>query len=192
MKRTGRMLYLSGEARADQAEKTLVNGAGDITHFFKNILVDERRGYAYKVTFASIYPNVSNPPRMLGQAYGLYSFSKRELRRMSDDVASANLGITRSLAALNRNIAIVGTPVTDPSQPVGISSTLDYQNGYVIKGDAMVTQSLSIGACTGNGTTKVSATVVTYYIELEEYDVSSDEEILLILNERSQDAEGVQ
>tara|TARA_Y100001937_G_scaffold41832_1_gene59338 strand:+ start:517 stop:1086 length:570 start_codon:yes stop_codon:yes gene_type:complete len=189
MKKTGRRLYLSGEARADQAEKTLVDGGGTITHFFKNILVDERRGYAYKVTFASIYPNVTNPVRMLGQSYGLYSFSTRELRRMSDDVANANLGITRSLAALNRNIGIVGTPVTDTGEPFNEAGTVDYQNGYVIKGDAMVTQSLSIGASTG---TKTNATVVTYYIELEEYDVSSDEEILLILNERSQDAEGVQ
>jgi len=189
MKSTGRRLYLSGEARADQAEKTLTNGAGDITHFFKNILVDERRGYAYKVTFASIYPNVTNEARMLGQAYGLYSFSTRELRRMSDDVANANLGITRSLAALNRNIGIVGIPITAIDEPLQNAGTVNYQNGYVIKGDAMVTQSLSIGATTGN---RQTATVVTYYIELEEFDVSSDEEILLILNERSQDVDGVQ
>ena len=189
MKKTGRRLYLSGEARADQAEKTLVNGAGDITHFFKNILVDERRGYAYKVTFASMYPNVTADTRILGQSYGLYSFSTRELRRMPDDVAQANLGLTRSLAALNRNIGIVGLPSADPAEPINNNASVNYQNGYVIKGDAMVTQSLSIGATTGS---RQTATVVTYYIELDEYDVTSDEEILLILNERAQDAEGVQ
>ena len=54
----------------------------------------------------------------------------------------------------------------------------------------MVTQALSIGfyyAAEGPESTQVS-----YYIELDEYDVSDDEEILLILNERSQDARGIQ
>ena len=184
MKRTGRTVYLSGEARLDRAEKTVTDGGE--TYFFKNILVDERRGYAYKVTFASMYPNVTNPSRNFANPYGLYSFSTRELRRMADADALAFLGVTRSLAAMNRNIAVVGNKA-----PTGVArvSTENYQGNYVIKGDAMVTQSLSIGA---QATAALSdSSVVTYYIELEEYDVSSDEEILLILNERAQDAQGV-
>ena len=100
MKSTGRRVYLSGVARLDQAEKTVTHDGDD--YYFKNIMVDERRGYAYKVTFASMYPNVTNPTRNFANPYGLYSFSTRELRRMSDDDAKAFLGITRSLAAMNR------------------------------------------------------------------------------------------
>ena len=184
MKSTGRRVYLSGVARLDQAEKTVTHDGDD--YYFKNIMVDERRGYAYKVTFASMYPNVTNPTRNFANPYGLYSFSTRELRRMSDDDAKAFLGITRSLAAMNRNLAIVGHKAPTGAARV---STQDYQGNYVIKGDAMVTQSLSIGAksirALGDGN------VVTYYVELEEYDITSDEEILLILNERAQDAQGV-
>ena len=52
----------------------------------------------------------------------------------------------------------------------------------------MVTQSLSIAAdyLAMGGDSKV-----TYYIELDEYEVSEDEEILLLLNERAQNAAGL-
>lgn len=187
MKRTGRTVYLSGTAGLNTAEKTVVDGTE--TYFLQNILVDERRGYAYKVTFASMYPNVTNRPTNIANPYALYSFSRRELLRMSDDDAKAFLGITRNLASMNRNIAIVGNKAPTGGARV---STENYQGNYVIKGDAMVTQSLSIGAqdISGGATTQ-DGDVISYYIELDEYDVTSDEEILLILNERAQDAQGV-
>lgn len=184
MKSTGRRVYLSGSVRADTADKTFTDLPTGQTGYFEQIFQDERRGYAYKVTFAAIYPNVTNLLRFNGNAFGIYSFSKRELDRMTDAEAQAFLGGTRDLAYLNRNIAIVGYPGSKLDEA---PTQYNLQSNYVIKGDAMVTQSLSLGVdnTTGGGA------VCTYYIELEEYDISSDEEILLILNERAQDAQGI-
>ena len=185
MKKTGRRVYLSGIVRSDTAEKNYTAGNAAL----QNILVDERKGYAYKITFASVYPNVTNPARVFGSGYGIYSYSRRELLRMSDAQAGATLGFTRDLAIDNRNVGIVSA-VYDEAKGTTPGLLSNYQNSYVIKGDAMVTQALSIGfyyAAEGPESTQVS-----YYIEMDEYDVSDEEEILLILNERSQDARGIQ
>jgi len=188
MKRTGRRVYLSGVVRQDKADK-LYNVGGTTVGALQNILVDERKGYAYKVTFAATYPNVTNPNRFFAAGYGIYSYSRRELLRMTDDQASAALGYNRELATDNRNIAIVGAPI-DRDVVGGVDSLLNYQNQYVIKGDAMVTQSLAIGWYTGSDDSK--SFQVTYYIEMDEYEIDDNEEILLILNERAQDARGIQ
>lgn len=82
----------------------------------------------------------------------------------------------------NRTIGIYGY---NTSEPQGYNM----QNQYVIKGDAMVTQSLSLAVDIIN-TSKLGE-FATYYIELEEYEVSDNEEILLLLNERAQDAAGL-
>lgn len=187
MKKTGRRVYLSGAVRLDTADK-VYNVAGR-EGAFQNILVDERKGYAYKVTFASIYPNTPTPQRFFASGYGIYSYSRRELLRMTDDQAGAALGVTKELAADNRNVAIVGAPI-DKEVTTDVGNLLNYQNQYVIKGDAMVTQSLSIGWYTGAD--GQASTVCSYYIEMDEYEVNDDEEILLILNERAQDARGLQ
>ena len=186
MKSTGRRVYLSGAVRLDTAEKVL--DAGPLGRAaFESILVDERRGYAYKVTFASTYPNVTNPNRFQPGGFGIYSFSRRELLRMSDDQAKQYLGFTKELSQQNRNIAIVGMPHMKALNDNNFQP--NYQNQYVIKGDAMVTQSLSIGwYCDSD---EIASEQTNYYIELEEFEVSSDEEILLILSERGQDAQGI-
>lgn len=53
----------------------------------------------------------------------------------------------------------------------------------------MVTQSLSL--CVDMETLGQTASAASYYIELEEYEVTSDEEIMLILAERAGDAAGL-
>lgn len=184
MKKTGKRVYLSGSVRSDTADKTFTDLATGQTGYFQNILMDERRGYAYKVTYASIYPNVTYLERFNGNAFGIYSFSKRELARMTDDEAKAFLGGTRDLAYLNRNVGIVGYPGAKLNEA---PSQYNLQNNYVIKGDAMVTQSISLGVDNTAG----GGSVTTYYIELDEYDITDNEEILLILNERAQDAQGI-
>lgn len=188
MKKTGRRVYLSGVVREDKADKLYIVG-GDTVGALQNILVDERKGYAYKVTFATIYPNVTNRDRCFISGYGIYSYSRRELLRMTDDQASMALGYNRSLASDNRNVGIVGLPVGAARAPT-LENVYDYQNNYVIKGDAMVTQSLAIGWQSNGGDD--SSVQVNYYIEMDEYEVNDDEEILLILNERAQDARGIQ
>jgi len=182
MKKTGRRVYLSGEFRQVEADAVLTGQA-----MFKNIFTDERKGYAYKVTFLSSFPNVTIPTTPNNVPFALQSFSRRELLRMSQAQLALHSGYRQnlgggSLAADNRTIGIYGF-LTDRLP----DSNSNYQNQYVIKGDAMVTQSLSICA-----NIEVGGNIdPTYYIELEEYEVNDDEEILLILNERAQDARGL-
>ena len=49
----------------------------------------------------------------------------------------------------------------------------NFQDQYVIKGDAMVTQSISIGWF-ADSDTGLTSSVVSYYIELEEYELLQD------------------
>ena len=100
--------------------------------------------------------------------------------------ATAALGFTRALAVDNRNVGIVGVPISRVFPVTPVNNLENYQNQYVIKGDAMVTQSLAIGFSVLESQGQVS-----YYIEMDEYEVNDDEEILLILNERSQNAAGI-
>jgi len=183
MKKTGRSVYLSGEVSFEESDASL-NGQT----YFQNILVDERRGYAYKVTFVSAFPQVTIPLTPMNMPFAVQSFSRRELLRMSDAELElycgrrANLG-GGTLAANNRTIAIYGFGGERAS------TECNYQNQYVIKGDAMVTQSLSL--CVDMETLGQTQSKATYYIELEEYQVTSDEEIMLILAERAGDAAGL-
>ena len=108
---------------------------------------------------------------------------------MSDDQARATLGLTRDLAIDNRNVGIVGIAF-DESKADEKNNQINYQNQYVIKGDAMVTQSLAIGWFSNAASS--TSIPVSYYIEMDEYEVNDNEEILLILNERAQDARGIQ
>jgi len=185
MKKTGRSVCLSGIVTFDNADAVYVK-AGTNTTYFQNILVDERRGYAYKVTYISAFPDVTYAPTLYNTPFALQSFSRRELLRMTQtqlQLHSANGDM--SLAQDNRTIAIYGSNTGNKTE-----ATDNYQNQYVIKGDAMVTQSLSL--CVDMIMLGQSASSATYYIELDEYEVSEDEEILLILNERAQNARGLQ
>jgi len=184
MKKTGRRVYLSGQVSFEESDAVI---AGPNT-YFQNILVDERRGYAYKVTYISAFPDVTQPFTPGNVPFALQSFSRRELLRMSQaqlelhSGARANLG-GGTLAQDNRTIGIYGY--------TGERAYVDsnYQNQYVIKGDAMVTQSLSL--CVDMQILGQTASKATYYIELDEYEVSDNEEILLLLAERAQDARGL-
>ena len=187
MKKTGRRVYLSGEVKFEEADAVLEDPIPKV--YFQNILVDERKGYAYKVTFISSFPSVTLPPSSNNMPFALQSFSTRELRRMSNEQLAlaaghrANLG-GGTLAASNRTIGVYGF-LSDKAYEGS-----NYQNQYVIKGDAMVTQSLSLAV--DMQIVGQTGSAASYYIELDEYLVTDDEEILLILNERAQDARGSQ
>jgi len=190
MKKTGRRVYLSGAVSFATADAVATDGGGNVA-YFQNILVDERRGYAYKVTFLSAFPNASQATGAGNVPFALQSFSRRELLRMSNAELilacgrNTAVGTSGFIAAQNRTIGIYANNSAEARDPLGIN----YQNQYVIKGDAMATQSLSLAVdleALGQ-----SASSATYYIELDEYEVSSDEEILLILSERAGDAAGL-
>jgi len=189
MKRTGRSVYLSGAVSFATADAVATDGGGNVC-YFQNILVDERRGYAYKVTFLSAFPNASQSTGAGNVPFALQSFSRRELLRMSNAELklycgrNTAVGTSGFIAAQNRTIGIYANSV-----PEKAFEGVNYQNQYVIKGDAMATQSLSL--CVDMELLGQSASSATYYIELEEYEVTSDEEILLILSERAGDAAGL-
>lgn len=188
-------MCISGMVSLEDADHVYVDrGAGTPYAYFQNIFQDMRKGYAYKVTFASMFPNVTFTSTSLDLPYAIQTYSVRELENFTDDQAALNCGDSAnvpggtrntgySLAANNRCIGVVG----------GINSLssrynhapYSYQTDYVIKGDAMVTQSISLCVNVQNAS-GVSSSQASYYIELEEYDITDNEEILLILNERSQ------
>jgi len=190
MKKTGRKVYLSGIVSAANCDNFDGNDPTRFSVMFKNILQDERKGYAYKVTFASMFPNVGLDVRPTQQAhpFALQTYSARDLRRMDDDEMFHAAGRLQggSLAADNRTVGVVGQYAVQDSGNTQINAVLPYQDNYVIKGDAMITESLSIMAAVEN--TGVTQGVVSYYVELDEYAVNDNEEILLILNEKAQNA----
>ena len=194
MKKTGRTMCISGMVSLEQSDAVhMSRTTGAPYAYYQNVFQDMRKGYAYKVTFASIFPNVTFTSTILDLPYAIQTFSVRELRRMSEDDLALNCGDTAniaggtrnngySLAANNRCIGVVGG-IKTLSTRIN-HSPFSYQTDYVIKGDAMVTQSISL--CVNAENTATSDSQTSYYIELEEYDITDDEEILLILNERSQ------
>lgn len=184
MKRTGRQVYLSGSVSNITADAIFTNGGTADTTMFQNILVDERRGYAYKVTFMSSFPDVVRTSSPFYTPYALQSFSRRELLRMSDTQLALHAGYKNvPLASDNRTIGICGYLDGKNNMVFG-----GYQNNYVIKGDAMVTQSLSLAV---DMIQLGISNKATYYIELDEYEINENEEILLLLAERAQDAAGL-
>jgi len=189
MKRTGRSVFISGAVSFATADAVATSGGGNVC-YYQNILVDERRGYAYKVTFLSAFPNASKATGSGNVPFALQSFSRRELLRMSNAELllycgrNTAIGTSGFIAAQNRTIGIYGNSV-----PEATFKDVNYQNQYVIKGDAMVTQSLNL--CVDMELLGQTDSSATYYIELEEYEVTSDEEILLILSERAGDAAGL-
>lgn len=181
------MKYLSGGVGIEEADFILTDrSTGANKYVFKNIMEDARPGYAYKITFASLFPNFSSKA---AQPYAIQNFSRRELLRFTDAEASLHVGErsgtlnTPFLAADNRTIAMVGG--TNQASGYYNYSWANYQDQYVIKGDAMVTNSISIVFSLEHNTS-VTGEFTGYYIELEEYEISDNENILLILNERSQ------
>lgn len=195
MKKTGRSMCISGMVDINTADYVYVSAAtGQPNAIFKNIFQDMRKGYAYKVTYASLFPNVtSGSNTLLDLPFAIQTFSVRELRRFTRENGALNSGdfngtaggvlnTGASLAANNRTIGIVGG--INSSSARYNHAPYSYQGDYVIKGDAMVTQSISL--CVSAAYQSTSDTQTSYYIELEEYDITDNEEILLILNERSQ------
>ena len=183
MKATGRTVYLSGTVSFSTADATYLNGGSPET-YFQNILVDERKGYAYKVTFVSTFPTVTDAVYTDDNNFALQTFSARELRRMTNEELQLHSGKRNvSLAQDNRTIAIVGSR---DARDLTVNRQIGYQTNYVTKGDAMITEALSICAdVTGMG---ISSSDVSYYIELDEFIVNDNEEIMLLLNERAQNA----
>lgn len=196
MKRTGRRVFLSGIVNAETADAVATKDPTDPSSSaqiaFKNILTDERKGYAYKVTFASIFPDVAaTTPEKRTTPYVLQTYTRRELRQMSQNALrnAVGDGTNQGVAAHNRNVGVVGRWEFAPNSTFKPAAN-PYQGDYVIKGDAMITEALSVAFQLV--TIGQTDSAMSYYVELDEYTVNDDEEILLLLNERAQNAGNVE
>jgi len=196
MKSTGRRVYLSGIVNFEDADAYVRKDATDPTSSvqvaFKNILTDERKGYAYKVTFASVFPDVAQPTAGKRDVpYALQTYSRRELRQMDEFTLrnAVGYGTRQGIAAHNRNVGVVGRWEFQHNSTFRPAAN-PMQGDYVIKGDAMVTESLSVAF--DLATLGATDSAMSYYIELDEYSVNDNEEILLLLNERAQNAGNVE
>lgn len=165
MKVTGNIRYISGVvSAADIATSDAPSASEGLCPIWEN----ERRNFGYIVRrfepFTSGSSTASDTNAML-----LTSYSYRDCRAMANGgVGGANqalkiLGIQAGIApAANDRILATYSPV------VGSFG--------VVKYDALVVQSLSIGSDFTRGT-------CSYYIELVEVELTDDEFVLALLNE---------
>jgi len=171
MKKTGRRLYISGSVTSvDIATDSNTNPA-TYTNGLIPIWENERRGYGYIINFLSAFPNVDNANGS-DNRYLLTTYSARDCRRLREGGAGGVnqvlkiLGIQAGIDAAE-NDRVIGT-----YQP-GASGSSTYG---IRKIDSLVVQSLSLGVDQPRGN-------VTYYIEMDEYELTDDEMVLALLSE---------
>ena len=170
MKFTGRTLYVSGTVTTADIE----SGAQPINSGLVSIWENERNNYGYLVKFVSSFPAVSASDDQ-NAPFILTSYSKRDLHALRNGGAPGG----------NQVLQILG--VQDGISPAGndrVLATFNPQstvqsNKGIVKRDALVCQSLSIGI-------DDPRQAVSYYIELDEYLLDDDEYALAMLGESDQ------
>ena len=170
MKFTGRTLYISGEVTAAD----IASGQQPINSGLIPIWENERTNYGYLIRFVSSFPGLSRS-RANAAPFFVTSYSKRDCIRLKNagapganqvlQIVGAAAGI--GPAANDRVLASYNTEFTQQSDK------------GIIKRDALVCQSLSLAV-------DDPATAVTYYIELDEYELTDDEFALALLGESDQ------
>ena len=185
MKKTGRLVTLTGiVAPTDSPAQFTNNGR------IQQVFMDEREGYGYKVTRFTCFPNsiplsIATGPALSGIAVmNLYTYDERELREINSDgnAVLAILGYPSAVSSGNmlpaQNGRCIATfcPIDTPTNNQNGNAGL---HGYeVVKKDNFVVQALSIGIAWN--------IAAGYLIELEEYEITPDEEILLLLAQKVQ------
>lgn len=178
MKFTGRRLYISGQA--DKEDIVVPRSAASPTYDYGMVPIweNERRGYGYIIRFVGAFPGTIN---RFNNSYLLTTYSDRDCRLLNETVFGQNM----ALALMGAN-AGTSNPPADNDRIVASYSGDDlrtapqrYDSG-IIKHDALVVQSLSLMINNQEGVS------TTYYIELEEVELSDDEMVLALLNESAQ------
>tara|TARA_R110001599_G_C12187210_1_gene654586 strand:- start:832 stop:1386 length:555 start_codon:yes stop_codon:yes gene_type:complete len=176
MKKTGRTLYLSGQVEDQDILVPRSAAAPTYSYGLASIWENERRGYGYIVRFVGAFPGVVN---RYNNSYQLTTYSERDLRALNETVFGQNMALALIGAAGT-------TPPAENDRIIAAYSGDDvdrapqrYDSG-IIKHDALIVQSLSLAINNKEGS------LTTYYIELEEYELTDDELVLALLSESSQ------
>tara|TARA_Y100001972_G_C7651195_1_gene327477 strand:- start:1345 stop:1887 length:543 start_codon:yes stop_codon:yes gene_type:complete len=170
MKFTGRTLYISGTVTTQD----ITSGGQPTNTGLISIWENERNNYGYLVRYISAFPN---PGRSVvnAQPFILTTYSQRDLFAMRDGGVPGG----------NMVLQILG--ITAGVSPAGNDRVLASYHpqihqdaaGGVVKRDALVCQSLSLGVDQPDD-------AVSYYVELDEYILDDNEYALAMLGESGQ------
>ena len=176
MKFTGRTVYVSGVVTtADIDTSTSATNTGLIS-----VWENERRNYGYLIRYVAAFPNPGRTSVAL-EPFIVTTYSKRDLHRMRDAGA----------AGANMVLQIVGAAAG--INPAGNDRVLaSYHPQFegessrgIVKRDALVCQSLSLGIDEPSG-------FISYYIEMDEYILTDDEYALAMLGESGQNVGNIE
>lgn len=170
MKFTGRTLYVSGTVTTEDIE----SGVQPINKGLIPIWENERPNYGYLVKFVSSFPAVSATDDQ-NAPFILTTYSRRDILALRNGGSPAGnqvlqiLGISTGISpAGNDRVLATFSP----------NATIQSNKG-IVKRDALVAQSLSIGI-------DEPRKAVSYYIEMDEYILDDDEYALAMLGESDQ------
>ena len=169
MKFTGKTLYVSGEVTAAdiQSDPQPVN-TGLIP-----IWENERPNYGYLIRYVSSFPNASSTDG--GNAsFILTTYSKRDILALRN----AAQGTNQVLQILGINAGVSPAANDRVVASYLASANIGSERG-IVKRDALVVQSLSLGV-------DQPRTSISYYIEMDEYILDDDEYALAMLGESDQ------
>ena len=180
MRKTGRTLYLSGSKTTMDIETDPNTDPATYGQGLIPIWENERRGYGYIINFISSFPNI-NAATESDNNYLLTTYSKRDCRAIREAGAG---GVNQVLQILGiqagigpaENDRVIGTYRT--TNAAG-GHTGGMQNNGIRKIDSLVVQSMSLGVDSPRGQ-------VTYYIEMDEYELTDDELVLALLQDSDQ------
>lgn len=170
MKFTGRTLYISGTV----VEADIESGSQPINTGLVPIWENERSNYGYLIKYVSSFPNPSKTANN-SEAFFVTTYSRRDLHRLRNAGAPGGNQVLQILG-LQAGISPAGNDrVLATFHP---QLTTQSDRG-VVKRDALVVQSLSLGI-------DQPQQAVSYYIEMDEYLLDDDEYALAMLGESDQ------
>ena len=180
MKSTGRKLYLSGSVTTLDIKTDADTNPATYTNGLVPIWENERRGYGYIINFISSFPDINSATES-DNNYILTTYSERDCKQLREGGAA---GANQTLQILGIQ---TGIPPAANDRVIGSYRAINaggnhhgsLQNNGVRKIDSLVVQSLSLGIDQPRGS-------VTYYIEMEEYELTDDELVLALLQESDQ------
>lgn len=176
MKFTGRTVYASGVVTVDDIDTSASPTNTGLISIWEN----ERRNYAFLIRYVACFPNPGRTT-VTGQPFIVTTYSKRDCHAMRDaGAAGANMVLQIVGAAAGINPA-GNDRVLASYHP----QFLGEQTAGVVKRDALVCQSLSLGVDNPSD-------AISYYIEMDEYILDDNEYALAMLGESGQNVGNIE
>jgi len=173
MKATGRTLYVSGAKTHLDIETDNNTNPATYNSGLIPIWENERRGYGYIVRYVAPFPSISGTEAP--NPWILTTYSKRDCRKLREGGTAGGNQVLKILGVQ----AGIHPAANDRVLAVCIGQSVSLSNLSTLKVDSLVVQSLSLGIDSNKG-------VATYYIELEEYLIDENEQVLALLGESDQ------